>query len=545
MTPNLRTAFEPLIDRLEKIVAGQPYFQTLLGEIGHMLVALAEGPRPSEAKVDAPPAVVVATPAPTEAPTIAAAIPAATAPSWGAVEAPPAPAFPNNVPISVLFPRSPDQPVSLYQDPLLDSSGQVPPSPQLWGQRQIHDEELPIIEVRCRLKAEGARWAATRRRRLKDGADFHTEIDPKDRDIIGRAKQLPDCFLWMCHRDGPMPADLALYDNLEGCFEAGAAAVASLRGVIDGSEGDEAFEHALDLMAEAQSAIRGAVAAMDGRPDGDQLKMFFWLRGTAAHRQILIRRFMRGDDPANSVNWADLQERISKFDATLQRSRDRDKRHKKLIGKIRYHTERIRGNPLKVPTADWERIIEVVEELVGDGVPPSNRDIRDLLLTVVDDLPETFEVTKNFNLVLREIDRFLALRTNSADRAEEEKPSEEVVRAANLLRGRAVVLIGGDRRPRAEDALKSALGVGDFIWVGGRESTYVAFEPHVARPDVAVVLLAIRWSSHGFGEVKEFCEKYGKPLVRLPGGYNANQVAHNIVTQVGERLAAEGCAVPG
>jgi hypothetical protein len=62
---------------------------------------------------------------------------------------------------------------------------------------------------------------------------------------------------------------------------------------------------------------------------------------------------------------------------------------------------------------------------------------------------------------------------------------------------------------------------------------------------VAVVLLAIRWSSHGFGEVKEFCEKYSKPLVRLPGGYNANQVAHNIVTQVGERLAAEGCMVPG
>ena len=28
----------------------------------------------------------------------------------------------------------------------------------------------------------------------------------------------------------------------------------------------------------------------------------------------------------------------------------------------------------------------------------------------------------------------------------------------------------------------------------------------------AIVLLAIRWSSHSFGDVKVFCEKYGKPL---------------------------------
>jgi hypothetical protein len=423
--------------------------------------------------------------------------------------------------------------------------GQAPGQPQVWGQRQVHDDELPIIVERCRLKAEGARWASTRRRRLKDGADFYTEIEPKDRDIIGRAKALPDCFLWMCHRDGPMPADVSLYDNLAGCFEAGAAAVSSLRSVIEGDEGEEAFEHALDLVAEAQSAIRGAVAAMEGRPDGDQLKMFFWLRATAATRQILIRRYMRGDDQADPSRWADLQERIKKFDATLQRSRDRDKRHKKLIGKIRYHAERIKTHPESDRTSDWGKIIEVVDELVVDGVPPSNREIRDLLMAVLDDLPETVETTKNFDLVLREIDRFLSLRSNSVDRVEEEKLSEEVIKAANLLRGRAVVLIGGDRRPRAEDSLKSALGVSDLIWVGGRESTYVAFEPHVARADVAVVLLAIRWSSHGFGEVKEFCEKYAKPLVRLPGGYNANQVAHNIVTQVGERLAAEGCMVPG
>jgi hypothetical protein len=548
MVPNLRTALDPVLDRIEALVVNDAHFRAQLRELGRVLLSLAEEPNldESEPLVEAQ-VLPFAPPSPTTPVRdgVTASPPSAASLLDGRAIPPvnrPTP-FPPNVPLSVLFPKSQDLSTALGQDP--PSGPMHPPGPQVWGQRQIPDEELPIIEERCRLKAEGARWAATRRRRLKDGADFYAEIEPKDREIIGRAKALPDCFLWMCHRDGPMPPDLVLYDNLAGCFEAGSAAVAALRSVVEGDEGQEAFEHALDLVAEAQSAIRGAVAGMEGRPDGDQLKMFFWLRGTAASRQILIRRFMRGDDQADPAKWADLQERIKKFEATLQRSRDKDRLHKKLLGKIRYHSERIRNHPDTDRAADWQKIVEVVEELVADGVPPSNREIRDLLLVVLDCLPDSLETTKSFDLVLREVDRFLALRPISEDRVDEEKHSEEVLRAANLLRGRAVVLIGGDRRPRAEESLKSALGVSDLVWVGGRESTYVAFEPHVARPDVAVVLLAIRWSSHGFGEVKEYCEKYAKPLVRLPGGYNANQVAHNIVTQVGERLAAEGCMVPG
>jgi hypothetical protein len=112
-----------------------------------------------------------------------------------------------------------------------------------------------------------------------------------------------------------------------------------------------------------------------------------------------------------------------------------------------------------------------------------------------------------------------------------------VRRAAELLRGRSVVLIGGVRRPHAAEQLESALGLRELIWVEGRDQTYMAFEPYVADPDVAVVLLAIRWSRHGFNDVKAFCSKYGKPLVRLPGGYNPNQVAFHIVSQVGDRLA--------
>ena len=98
-------------------------------------------------------------------------------------------------------------------------------------------------------------------------------------------------------------------------------------------------------------------------------------------------------------------------------------------------------------------------------------------------------------------------------------------------------MIGGDRRPFSSDALIDSFGLKELVWIETREhQTHTVFEPHVARPDVALVLLAIRWSSHSFGEVKEYCDKYAKPLVHLPAGYNPNQVAFHILNQVGERL---------
>src|SRR5262249_30697492 len=113
----------------------------------------------------------------------------------------------------------------------------APPAPPVVRPRQwfsaapVSEADLPLIEARCRLKAEGARWAVTRRRRLAEGAEFRTEIDPQDRDIIAKAKELPDCFLWMNHPSGPSPANLSLLEDVAGCFEAVADAIALVRAV--------------------------------------------------------------------------------------------------------------------------------------------------------------------------------------------------------------------------------------------------------------------------------------------------------------------------
>ena len=99
------------------------------------------------------------------------------------------------------------------------------------------------------------------------------------------------------------------------------------------------------------------------------------------------------------------------------------------------------------------------------------------------------------------------------------------------------MLIGGLRRPEAQGSLRAALGLKELIWIGTREHQSIrGFEAAVARPEVAVVLLAIRWSSHAFGDVKQYCDRHGKPLVRLPGGYSPNQVAAQILAQCSGQL---------
>jgi len=108
---------------------------------------------------------------------------------------------------------------------------------------------------------------------------------------------------------------------------------------------------------------------------------------------------------------------------------------------------------------------------------------------------------------------------------------------ARLLGGKSVVLIGGSRRRGAQESLERAFALEDLVWIETKEHQAVAaFEPLIARRDVALVLLAIRWSSHSFRDVKPDCDRHDKPLVRLPGGYNPNQVAAQILSQCSGQL---------
>ena len=420
--------------------------------------------------------------------------------------------------------------------------GQAPPPEPLPRPKAVEPRletsaaELAAVEVRCRLKAEGMRWAMVRHRKIGEGDDFRDEIAPTDREILDRARDL-ECFLWMNSPEFVPPADPDLAESVALAFEATADASALARGMLPIAEPTrKTFERSLDLLAEAQSALRVALDRIGYLRDSDQYAAYKWLLGVAAREQIYIPKYMRLDDPGNPAKLADLQERVKALVAKFQEARKQGKKGKSHVGRISYHAKLIlQGTGGE---HDWNVIGETLDNLIAAGLPPSNVEVREAMMPVLDFLPDHDDRSPGLRLVVREIDRYLASRAEAEDREEvPDIPTAEVSEAARLLEGRSLALIGGIPHQDAREALRVAFRLADVVWVETREHESIErFEPIVARPDVAAVILAIRWSSHSFGEVKRFCDRYGKPMVRLPGGYNPNQVAAQLIAQVSGQL---------
>jgi len=392
--------------------------------------------------------------------------------------------------------------------------------------------DIEEIEARCRRKADAARWSAERLRRIREGNAFEVENPPADQETIAWVGRITDCFYWMNPIEGAEQADIALFDDLAGCFETVAEALLLVRGTLKERPGNpKSLERALPLLAEAQSALRAAVQRFRAPDDPDQLEVFEWLKTTAARHHVYIKRFMRVDDLASPSRWPDLVARIESLATGDQVSR----RIRSQIEQLQEHQKRIGSDDGTVHC--WQALIGTVDEMVAEGVPPSNREIRELLLPVIEKLPERQDLPAGFRLVLRELDRFLGTRSSPARSPVSHEPAAEVKEVARLLAGRSIVLIGGNRRREAQQSLERSLGLRDLVWIETKEHQAVdAFEPLIARADVALVLLAIRWSSHAFGDVKQFCDRHGKPLVRLPAGYSPNQVAAQIIAQCSGQL---------
>jgi hypothetical protein len=392
--------------------------------------------------------------------------------------------------------------------------------------------ELAAIERRCRLKAEAARWAAQRQRRMAEGASFEDEIQPKDSEIIQKGKEA-GTFLWMNNPAGPCSADPRLLEDVASGFDATGSAITLVRSVMNESQPDnDDFTEALMLLAEAQCMLRTAVDASGGT-DREQASVYEWLRRETYQRQVFIPKFMRLADTADPNGVADLSKRIDELDGRLEKHRSLVKKRQSEFGKLRYHQKLIINGGDSA--YNWPRIFSAVGELVAMGVPPSSIDLRAGVLPIIDSLPDE-EPPESFKLVLREVDRFLA--SQPQQEPVPVRPDSEDVRAvAKLLDGKTVTLVGGNERPAASKAIKEAFGLKALIWVRSEEHESVSsFEPAVAGPEVALVILMIRWSSHSYGDLQKYCDKYGKPLVRLPGGYNPNQVAYQIQQQVSEKL---------
>lgn len=540
----LLAALTPLIERLQKIACTDPDVRAELRRLGEAIVAFASELQATERIVEAgasAPPTLTATPLPTaivalpEASTTEAVYVAPVAESQLAD-------VPAASPLGAALPTSKIHPMAKPHKNWLPQSAL-----QLRGAEQSLAAEVSAFDLsafaqRCAIKKEGATWAVERQQRLAQGITNDLQLESYRQELIHHAQSMADCYLWMCPREAPPLATPVQFEHIVGCFAVMMDTADLLQTILrEGEEPSSFLEEALHLAAQAQATLRKGVAAIYDTPDNDQTRFFRWLKDITVLYQMKIP-YMTSRNAAEPAAWGPLQARVRALATKIQVVEQSSKVRKKLMGKVQHRCKLIREHKGVERLDDWQRLNVAVTELIETGLPPSNSELRQHLLPVIDDLPETVELSKNFYRVLRELDRFLAEHPptvdNMAANSAAISPIAEVQRVRVLLRDRVVLLIGGERRPSAIAALTLAFDLKELIWLESYEKTHINFEHYVARADVAVVILAIRWAPHSHGEVKEFCHQYNKPFVRLTAGYNPNRVAYTLLNQVSHQLEA-------
>jgi hypothetical protein len=270
----------------------------------------------------------------------------------------------------------------------------------------------------------------------------------------------------------------------------------------------------------------------NGPRDNDQKAVYLFLKSITQEQGIYL------SEMCNDAPLPDLQEisaRLQVLNAHVQEVTSLEKVRQSRFKAAQYHAtfiEKSHGSE-----NDWQRMIEEIDALVADGVPPSNVTIREMLLPLIEKLPETLPPSAHFQRVLDEINTFIDGQDVEEAAVDRPQAIAIVIAAARMLRGKTVVLIGGERRLDAEERLREQLKLKEVIWIEtAHGDSYKTFEPYIARQNVAVVLLAIRWASHSFGETDKLCRKHGKLFVRLPAGYSPNQVAKRIMDKCRSQL---------
>lgn len=388
---------------------------------------------------------------------------------------------------------------------------------------------LPMEEVErdCRQKAEALRWAVERQRRLAEGVSVVEADTPVQAELASWAETLINALYWSAEGTS---ASLDRLDDVAGGFEVAAESLALVREAGgSGLARVKGWDRLLPIVAEAQSALKAALHGFEA-DDSDQLKIFEWVRSTAARYRVFLPRYMRVEDRADPSRWSDRLARIDREFEKLARGS-----HARALGALDAALRQLADGD-----EGWPAVGAAVDAMLAEGVAPSDRRFRERLLPLIDGLPDRDDLGAGLVLVLRELDRYLATRTEPIATRPAAEASEDVKAVAHALEGRSVVLIGGLRHRQAQESLRRAFRLQELIWIATRvHQSIEPFEPVIAQREVALVLLAIRWSSHAFGDVKRFCDRHDKPLVRLPGGYSPNQVAAQIRGQVSGRLGVD------
>jgi len=397
--------------------------------------------------------------------------------------------------------------------------------------------DMGLVVKRCRLKAASCRLGIQKRAAANESAMWYTtpggvQIQSQMHAMLDEAKATDNCFLWAFWPEREPPSD-EVFTACADCYDAmadAAALVARLEGAgVNVARPD--VEVAFQFLASACSALRGVLReTWLTRDDIDQFAVHLWLRYHTQTRQIYVEHHMRLDDPASAAEMPGLRAGIRETLARLDNSDAHAKRIKAMFDKVRYHARLALSATADEREGHWSKIKAAVESAMTLGVRPGDARFGQALGTAIELCPPE----------LAELIR-LSKPTHVEDE-EEMQPRREwsgdVLRVRQALRGRQIVVIGGERRRPAIERLIEAFELADVEWVELVEhSTGSAMMAPIRRPQTALVVVIIKLTGHLHAEeARQFAVEADKACVYLTGGYNPERVAHEAIEQVSEQL---------
>jgi len=524
-------ALKVILDALRDALA-RPDVRAALGDVGRYLVSLSE----SGTEVTG----TRATPDAAAAPEASETPPRATAAPSLAVEL-----KPSLQPMPIIGPAVPTKLRIGDSNPLevvtrgagIVSAREIAPepAPPPPPARRHEEEELPDLKrvaASALLKAEACARAA----RGENTGSLRDQIL-----ALRAGEEAFDGGLWMC--SWLDPEGRARASKAEPCYRALAAA-AELGAFLrdrDRLHPGEGLEEPFRLMAQSQSMVRNFVG--DGRGDDlDQLDMFLWLRTlTSEHRcRVRVDRYMRRNDVAPPEDAPGVLAVLASSFESWKTRLDGAKERRRLIGKVRHKAGLLAAGSLDTPTV-WKDLERVFGDLAAIGVRPGDPEVV-AALAGVPEVPAGFAPSEGLAEALRRARESSNKHDTSTDESDGERDTDhsspEVAEAAKLLRGRVMLLIGGEVKPLRREAIEKAFGLRELKWIGANmtDASTDDFEPQLRRPETSLVVRMIRFTRTNHGELLDLCKRYSRPFVNLPAGYGVNQLAAEILAQAGEQL---------
>ena len=243
------------------------------------------------------------------------------------------------------------------------------------GHRPAPRSELEVLPDRLRLKAKAARWAAAAAARTDVD---HAELRREAHALEDEAREL-GTWLWTTSGDFTPPEEPVLMKRLVESFEVTADAVEVLREAQEGGVGGPVLYALLNLGAEAQSMLRAAVRDVAGDQDRDQVRAYVQIKEAAAAVRHYVRRHLREEDPADPACAPDLARRLMESRRAVADAAGRQRVSGKAFGKLRHVAGLLDSGAARDPRYQAGVFAEVIAELLGAGVPPSDRRFRDVL----------------------------------------------------------------------------------------------------------------------------------------------------------------------